>query len=429
MRKRQEIVGVVDFGSQEVRVLIARKDREGTVQIIGHGAEPSRGCISQGVIQDLNAAQTALKKALAAAQKEAQVRLGSLFCAINGRNVETFICEGNVKLDREVVEHSHMKEAVDIASREILAPGRYVTTSIAAQDWYVDELPVLDPIGIHGQVLKTRVHFARIPSVITDNLVTCVETNVGSLEDLVFTPLASAQGCLTREEMELGVAVVDMGRTTTGLAVYRNHRILATQCFEWGAYHITRDLAAGLRISFDEADDLIISYGISADLIAADARGETEGETARDAREHPGIPVKLTTAVQGASSVVDRQDIEMIIHARAKELLTKVRQYLQSRGLSKNLVCGVVLTGGASEIKNSVELAQSVFQVPCRQGIPNAVEVLPHAVRSPAYAAAVGVIRHAFLYREAARNGRIDANGAGTSWARRMWNWTKKYFL
>lgn len=427
MRRKGEVVGAVDFGSREVRVLIARKDPGGAIQIIGHGAEPSRGCIYQGVIQDLSAAQTTLKKALTMAEKEAQLTIPSVFSAINGRNVQTFICEGNVKLDRGVVEIVHMREAVDIASREILAAGQYVATSVSAQEWYVDELPVMDPLGIHGQVLKTRVHFARIPSVITDNLVNCIESIGRRLEDLIFTPLASAQGCLTHEEMELGVATLDIGRTTTGLAIYRNYRILATQCFEWGGYHITRDLAAGLHITFEEADDLIMSYGISQQRIDDDARGE--GEPGRTAEQNAGTPVKLKTAVQGAPSVVDRKEIELIIHARAKELLTKVRQYLHSRGLAKNLVCGAVLTGGATEIRNCVELAQSVFQVPCRKGTPDAVEILPQAVRGPAYSAAVGVVRHAFVFRAAARSGRIDAVGAGSSLVHSVWHWFTKYFL
>jgi cell division protein FtsA len=427
LRKKDEIVGVVDFGSREVRALIARRTPEGIIQIIGHGAEPSRGCISQGVIQDLNAAQAALKKALAAAEKEAGFTLSSVFCAINGRNVETFICEGNVKLERGVVEIQHMREAIDIASREILAPGRFVTSSITAQEWYVDELWVKDPLGFHGQVLKTRVHFARIPSVITENLVICVESLGRRLEDVVFTPLASAYGCLTHEEMELGVGVVDLGRTTIGLSVFRNCRVLVSQCLEWGCYYITRDLAAGLHISFEEADELIMAYGVSQERIDADARGEPLGDDAGSNQDRPGTPVKLRSAVQGARSVVDRKEIEMIIHARAKELVTKVREYLQSRGQTRNLICGIVITGGGSEIRNCVDLAQSVFQVPCRKGVPDAVEILPQTVRGPAYAAAVGVVRHAFAYRAAARSGRVQADGIGRSVWRSIWDWIRKY--
>lgn len=428
MRNKGDWVGAVDFGSREVRVLIARRDREGAIRIVGHGVEPSRGCISQGVIQDLTAAQATLKRALTMAEKEAQVSLPSLFSAINGRNVETFICEGNVKLERGVVESAHLSEAIDIASRDILAPGKHVTSSITAQEWYVDELPVADPIGIHGQVLKTRVHFARIPSVITDNLIHCIESLGRRLEDLVFTPLASAQGCLTREETEVGVGVLDMGRSTTGLALYRNHRILATQCFEWGGYHITRDLAARLHISFEEADDLVMTYGISPERIRADIQGEEDDDPFTH-KDNPQHPVKLRSAVQGMPSVVDRHEIEYVVHERARELFTKVRQYLKARGLAVNLVSGMVLTGGAIEIKNAIDLAQTVFQVPCRMGQPDGLEILPQAVRAPAYSAVAGVIRHGCIYRAAAESGRIEAASANPSSIRRMAAWFLKYFF
>ena len=162
MRKRGETVGIVDFGSREIRVLIARQDSDGMIQVLGHGSEPSRACISQGVIQDLNAAQVALKKAVASAEKEAQVNLTSLFCGVNGKNVDTFIREGKVKIEQQVVDNALMNAALDIASHDILAPGKRVTSSVTAQEWYVDDLRVMDPVGIRGQVLKTRVHFALI---------------------------------------------------------------------------------------------------------------------------------------------------------------------------------------------------------------------------------------------------------------------------
>jgi len=433
-RKKGEIVGVIDFGSREIRVLIARKDTDGSIQITGHGTEPAQGCVSQGVVQDLSATQFALKKALAAAEKEAQVSLKSIFCSINGKNIDTFIREGNIKLDNQACENSHMNEALHIASHDILAPGKRVTSSVTAQEWYVDDLRVMDPIGIRGHVLKTRVHFALVPAVILDNLLTCVNSQGLALEDFIFTPLASAQGCLTPEEMELGVAVLDMGRSTTGLAVYRDYRILGSQCFEWGGYHLTRDVSAGLHISFEEADELIMSYGISPDLMGTEVLDDERTVNAPPRppfphREEPGTPIKLKTNVPGAPAIVSRKEVETIIHERARELMTKVRQYLQARGLMKNLVCGVVLTGGASEIKNHVELARTVLQVAARKGVPNKVEILPHAVASPVWSSAVGVARHAFIYRAAARSGRIDTDGPGSPALRRLWRNVSKYFL
>ncbi|MBN2310433.1 MAG: cell division protein FtsA [Candidatus Hydrogenedentes bacterium] len=429
VRSRGDIVGVVDLGSREIRVLIGRREDGGAIQIVGHGTAPGRGSVSQGVIQDRNAAQLALKRALADAEKEARTRVTSLFCGVNGRNVETFIREGQARLEHEVVSEAHLDEARDIASRDILAAGKKITSSITAQEWYVDDMRVVDPTGIRGQVLRTRVHFARLPAVIQDNIRQCIESQHRELEDAIFAPLAASLGCLTPEDMELGVAVLDMGRSTTGLAVFRDHGILGTHCFEWGGYHITRDVAAGLQVSFEEADELILEYGLPVGLIRAEFGREGDAPEAARPQADRGARIKLKTAVPGAPAIVERSDFDVIVFERAKELMVKVRQHLHARGLSKSLIRGVVLTGGASRIKNYTALAEAVFQVPCRVGYPNSVEILPHAVEAPEFSVAVGIVRHAFDYRTAAKEGRVEARGAAASWRRRLVRFFRKYFL
>lgn len=426
MRNRSEIVGAVDFGSRAVRVVVARKDDDGSIQIMGQGTAPGRGCVSQGVIQDLNAARMALKSALTDAERDARIHVTSLFCGINGKNVETFIREGNVKLEREVVETQHLEEAQDIASRDVLEAGKRIISSIAAQEWYVDDLRVIDPLGISGHVLKTRVHFARIPAVIEDNIVQCIESQRRELEDIIFMPLASALGCLTPEDRELGVAVLDMGRTTTGLAVFRDRRIMGTGCFEWGGYHLTRDVAAGLQISFEEADELILEYGISDEYIA---RLDSSQEGGNRILRTVSTPIKLKTAVHGVKSVVDRDDLDMIIYERAHELMKKNYQFLDSRGLSKHLIRGVVLTGGSSSIKNHAKLAESVFQVPCRVGLPTGVEIVTSNANQPEFSGVIGVACHGFNYRHATRNGRISFRGPVAHGAKRIGEAFRKYFF
>lgn len=413
MAKRGEIIGAVDFGSRDVRVLIARRGDDGAIQIIGHGTAPGRGCIAQGVIQDLNAAQHALKRALSAAEKEAGVRVPSLFCGVHGKNVETCIREGQVKLENDVVELAHLQEALEAAAKDVNGPGKRVISSITAQEWYVDELRVSDPVGIRGTSLKTRVHFALMPSVIEDNLESCVESLNVELEDVVFLPIAAALGCLKPEDIELGVAVLDMGRTTTGIAVYRDRRILATHCFDWGGFHMTRDVSAGLQISFEEAIDLILEYGISERLIKSEGDFEWDepasGGLAEDGR---GKQIKVKSNVPGAPAIVDRDELDQIVYLRSKELLTKVRQFLHSRGLAKSLVRGIVITGGCASIRNQSALASSVFQVPARVGFPDSVDVLPQPVHSPEFVPVIGVVRHAFEYRNAMQRGRIESGSS-----------------
>jgi cell division protein FtsA len=416
----------VDFGSREIRVLIARQAPGGGLSVLGHGEAPAQGCVSQGVIQDRNAAQIALKRALSSAEKMANVKLHSIFCGINGKNVETFVREGKVDIKLGSVELEQMSEARSAASRDVETPGRSITSSITAQEWYVDDLRVLNPAGIRGEALKTRIHFARIPEAIEDNIAACVESQRLEIEDMIFLPLAASLGCLTPEDKELGVAVVDIGHSTTGLAVYRDFRIMGSGVFEWGGYHITRDVAAGLQVSFGEADELVLECGISEDLLKEEyGEGSQAGEQPTPADV---ARIKLKTAVSGANAVVSRRDLEEIIFDRANELMVKVRQHLHSRGLAKHLVRGVVLTGGASSIRNHVRLAEAVFQAPCRIGTPLCEEPLPHALQAPEFAGLLGIARHGFQYRAAARNGGVEG-GSARSWLRRTGRFLRRYFI
>ncbi len=427
MRGRKDIVGAVDFGSHTIRVLVARQAPDGHIQILGHGSAPGKGSVVNGVIQDRNAARDSLKRALRQAEREGRCKPVALFCGVNGRKVETFIREGNVEIENGEVEVDHLAEARDIASRDLLAPGKNITSSVTSQEWYVDGMRVAEPLGIRGQVLKGRIHFARIPGVVEDNMESCVDAQRRELEDVIFLPLAASLGCLTPEDMELGVAVLDLGRTTTGLAVYRNSQILDTRSFNWGAYHLTRDVAAGLHVSFDEADELVEEYGINPALIMM-ALDEEEGIPPPNGNG-AADRIQLRTSVPGAPDSVERQVLEEIVFERAKELLVQVRQHLHARGLIQGLVRGVVLTGGASKLTNQALLAEAVFDVPSRIGYPNSVEILPEAVKSPEYSGAVGIVRHAFDYRHAVRNGRVEANGAMVSMSRRVGRFFRRYFL
>lgn len=436
MAKKGEIIGAIDFGSRDVRVLIARQDVGGGLQIIGHGTAPGRACVSQGVIQDLNAAQVALKAALTQAEREARTRAHTFFCAVNGKKVDTCIREGNVQLRKEAVTFQDLQEALDKASNGLIAAGKRITHSVTSQEWYVDDLRVTDPLNIRGAVLKVRVHFACLPEAIEDNLALCIESQNRELEDVIFMPLASAIGCLTPEDMELGVGVLDIGRSTTGLAVYRDYRILSAHVFEWGGYHITRDVAAGLQVSFEEAQELVLEYGINEGMIRALARDGEDGADA--ARGRPGprgaaapsdASIKLKSAVRGAPGTVDRQVLEQIVFERSQELMTMVRQYLHSRGLAKHLVRGMVITGGAAAIKNQTALADAVFQVPARIGMPEGLAGMPSPVNAPEFSAVVGVAKHGARYRDAVRSGRVHGRGGGGRFWKWLWDAIRRYFF
>jgi cell division ATPase FtsA len=213
--------------------------------------------------------------------------------------------------------------------------------------------------------------------------------------------------------------------------VYRDRRILATHCFDWGGFHMTRDVAAGLQVSFEEAVDLILEYGISELLIHSD--GDDDGPhngASNGSDDGHNAQIKLKSNVRGARSIVDREELDTIVFLRSKELLTKVRQFLHARGLAKNLVRGVVLTGGCAAIRNQAALAGAVFQAPARVGLPDSLAVLPQPVHSPEFVPVVGVVRHGFEFRSAMQRGRIEgSNGFMGRTARNVGHFFSRYFF
>jgi len=242
--------------------------------------------------------------------------------------------------------------------------------------------------------------------------------------------LAAGLGCLTPEDIDLGVAVLDIGHTTTGLVIYRDRRILATQTFEWGGFHITRDVAAGLQVSFEEAVELVLLYGVPERLIQAKADKEDALPGAAPSEEERSAHIKLKSVVRGAPSIVERRELDMIIFERSQELMTKVRQYLHARGLAKHLIRGVVLTGGTAMIRNQAALAESVFQAPARVGLPEGINILPQPVNTPEFTPALGIIRHGFEYRSARRSGRIEiTRGLAGTLLYKLWTAFRKYFF
>ena len=400
MSGRNELIGAVDFGARRVRVLIGHRDGDSAIEIVGHGAADSHGCISQGVIQDLGAAQRAYGQALRDAEKEARGQARSMYVGVHGRNVQTHIREGLIELDDEAVDEDHLEAAREKALAGLTENDDFVSTSATSQEWYINDLRVKNPLGIRGRTLKTRIHVACLPSLIEDNLVACIESYKRDFDDAVFMPLAAAAGALTPEDLELGAACIDLGYRNTGLAVYRDYRVVGTGCFEWGGYHITRDVAAGLQISFEEAEELIAQYGISR---AALHDPESDGPISQLQAPDNEPRIKLRTAVPEAPDIVDRAELEAIIVHRAAEMIERVRKHCESRDLIRHIVRGVVLTGGASTIGNLNQLAEMVLRMPCRRGAPVNMTIVPHGVDTPEFAPAAGILRQAYDMRDAER--------------------------
>jgi len=285
-----------------------------------------------------------------------------------------------------------------------------------SEEWTVDGVRVIDPIGMHGSVLKGRIHFAQLPKFVENNLRACIEAQGLVIEEFVFMPLAAASGCLTCEDIQMGAAVVDPGAAAAGIAVYANNDIAAATAYNWGSGHIINDVAAGLKVSFEEAAELVLEYGISEHRIQLLNRNTTRTDPERKAAAATqNAPIKLTRTVTGAPSTVSRSELDAIIFERSNEIADKVHHFLKEHQLLERLARGIVLTGGGAGIHNLDALFGIKCELPVRVGVPIGFDDLPESLDLPEWAPVMGIVKYAIAHRRAIETGRLPGQYANSN--------------
>ena len=236
---------------------------------------------------------------------------------------------------------------------------------------------ITDPVGMSGVRLESTVHMvtAYLPSV--QNLAKACEQAGLEVLDMVFGPVATAEAVLTRDEIDHGALLVDIGGGTTDIAFFRDGAMVHTSVLGIGGLHITNDLAVGLKVSVAEAERIKKAAGL------ATVRALAAEETIEISRQ------------DGQLQKVSRQLIAAIIQPRCEELFEKVREELGKFGAGDAAVCSVVLTGGTALLSDISDLAASVLAVPVRVGLPQGVAGMKNILRTPSYAAVVGLVAYA----------------------------------
>lgn len=431
MARKGELIAAVDFGSRAIRAVITRRTSDGQTRILGYGEEPTQGCIRFGAVQDLNAATHALRAALTAEKKMAGVNVFALYCGIHGPKIKSGVAEGRVPIENSIIKPEHIATARENAATASIDTDARPLSSIMSEEWTVDGVRVTDPIGMHGSVLKGRLHFAQLPKFVENNLRACIEAQGLVIEEFVFMPLAAASGCLTCEDMQMGAAVVDLGSAAAGIAVYLNNAITAATAYSWGSGHIINDVAAGLKVSFEEAADLVLEYGISEHRIQMLNRRDTR----KDADQKPApraqdTPIKLTRTVTGAPATVPRSELDAIIFERSNEIADKVIHFLKEHQMLDRLARGIVLTGGGAAIHNQDTLFGTKCELPVRVGLPLGFDDLPESLDLPEWAPVMGIVKYAIAHRKAIEKGHMSASyGNSNSLFAHIRRVIEKYFV
>lgn len=377
----------LDIGTSSVKVIIGEMVND-SLNIIGVGNAKSEG-LRKGSIVDIDKTVHSIKRAIEQAERMIGMEIRSVIVGVSGNHVLLQPCHGVVAVSSENREISNVDVArvIDAAQVVSIPPEREIIDVIPKQ-FIVDGLDEInDPRGMIGVRLEMEGTIITGSKTILHNTLRCVERAGLEVLDIALQPLAAGSFALSKDEKNLGVALIDIGGGSTSISVFEQGDLVGTSVLPVGGDHITKDLSVGLRTSMEDAEKIKIKHGY------AFYDGASEDEVF-------SVPVIGSDQHQQFSQL----EISDIIEARIEEIFELALVELKRMGIN-DLPGGYVLTGGVSSLQGILELAQDVFQNRVRIAMPDYI-----GVREPQYTTAVGLIK--FAYKNAKIQGRLLQNAA-----------------
>ena len=342
---------------------------------MGVGTSPSDG-LRKGVVVNIDKTVRSILKAVEEAELMAGTKVDSVIVGIAGDHIRAINSKGVVAISREnneITEQDVMR-AIDAAKAVSIPLDRQILHVIPQEYVVDDQKGIKDPIGICGVRLETQVHIITGAVTSAQNIYKSVEKAGLKVRDLVLEPLASSYAVLEKDEMELGVALVDMGGGTTDIALYFDESIRHTAVVGLGGKNVTSDIAIGIRTPMEKAEEIKKLYGCAySKLVGSDEYINVPGVGGREQRE------------------VSRAVLSSIIEPRMEEILSLVKREIHRTEYADMLGAGVVLTGGCALMDGIEELAEQVFEMPVKIGYPSGFGGLTDVVKSPAHSTGVGL--------------------------------------
>ncbi len=341
------------------------------------GIAPSEG-LRQGVVVDIDRARACVLKAVGEAEKMAGAAPRCYNVGAAGEHIRSMNSRGVVSIadGESEIGHHDVARALEVARKFSLPPDREIIHTLP-QEFIVDrQRGIRQPAGMYGTRLEARVHVVTASRPALDNLAKTLMLAGVELGEIVLEPLASAAAVLSGDEREAGAMVLDIGGGTTDVVLVADGSVIASGVIGIGGHNVTADIAYGLRTSPREAERLKVEHGCSlSTLVPGSAAVEVSMVAGRGPRR------------------VARQVLSGIIEPRMTELFGLIDQQISGNELKRALNGGVVLTGGAAMMEGIRELAEQVFDLPARVGVPTGVGGLSEVVAHPRFATCVGLLR------------------------------------
>jgi cell division protein FtsA len=373
---KKNIIAGLDLGT--TKVIAERLEDSNIINILGFGVAPSEG-LNKGLVANIGKTAQAIKEAVSIASNRAGIPVSFLNVGVAGEHITSMRHRNYVTInseDGEITKSDLDRLEADV--RTIRIPSDRQILHIIPEEFSVDyQNGIENPIGMSGSRLEATNHIvlASIPAI--QNIKKSVERAGFQVQDYILQPIASSSSVLEENEKDLGVALIDIGGGTTDIAIFHNKSIKHTKVIGVAGNQVTNDIRESLGVITEEAEKLKKEYGYATEQ--AIIRDEDILIRGVGARGNARIPISLLT---------------QIISLRMRELFSLIDNEIRSAGFKNKIKAGIVLTGGGSLLKGCTELAEEVFGLPARIGVPQELGTgLSDEIESPEFATVAGLIR------------------------------------
>ncbi len=353
IKTSSSLIAGLDIGTAKICVVMGEVSRDG-ISILSINSTASSG-LKKGVVNDIDAAATSIRKAIIGAEKFIGKQINEVFAGLTGAHIQSFASSGSAVIEGKTATLSDVEMALEAVS-DIDIPLDREIIQIVPTDFIIDgQGGIKDPVGMSGSILTVKVIIFTSAVSSTQNLLQCCNRAELVVKDIILHPLASALASITPQERESGVAVIDIGGGTTDIAIYKNGWLRHAVVLGIGGNHFTNDLSVVLSIPFQEAERIKINSGYIMPQFA---------------NEHDEIEA---ITIDGNKKKMRQEDIYGILMSRSEELLELIKREITMVNEADGYVSGAVLTGGASLLPGFNQLAEDVLSVPVRIGYPEQI--------------------------------------------------------
>jgi cell division protein FtsA len=372
-KEYKDLVVGLDIGTAKVMAVVAEVLPGGELKLAGLGVAASNG-LKRGVVVNIDATVQSIQQALKEAELMADCKITRVYTGITGSHIRGINSSGMVAVKDKEVTPADVARVVETARALNISTDQRLLL-VEPQEFVIDGQDVKEPIGMSGIRLEAKVHIVTGAQSAAENIIKCVRRCGLEVESLMLNPLASSVAVLTEDERELGVAVVDIGAGTTDVAIFTNGAIRHTAVIPIAGDQVTNDIAVSLRTPTHHAEEIKMKFACALSQLA------NSDETIEVPSVGDRPPRRLA-----------RQTLAEVVEPRYEELFALIREELRRSGFEEVIAAGVVLTGGSSKMEGAVELAEEVFHMPVRLGIPQHISGLVDVVSNPIHSTGVGLL-------------------------------------